>query len=423
MVKCNTASFFLAQLNPQKLDGCQTIGIRKMSAFAEQTCLKFCGIFHFSVVCQLRATLYSHFNCQYHSSPTMLLSEAADLLPGQQPPAVASTFTKKDTVAIRTQQLQFLRKQRKRPLHMAELMQEPGSGSCQSEDVDPVLQNYFCKSCQQVLPISAFYPSCLQRKVHSCKDCGKRKQVQSRGCQSGPSKSKPRWDEAMHMLERFRRRCAKLRTSPVEDTCASAMSAENGEEPGANMAEALDLISKTSMTGLRLGFDVKITRQLLQYWKYSSALHSLASSSKSTHSVVPEATNTPQPGSALKRQRCLAAPDEQSTASSTQLASAEPSAERRAETCTPDPVKADAEATPVSRVTAPTRRNAKTALTFILWNKSDTEYVQPWEVIPVTHAEAADFRNVPSYIRPRLIAPQLAAAVSTKLNELRLLCA
>jgi hypothetical protein len=111
-----------------------------------------------------------------------------------------------------------------------------------------------------------------------------------------------------------------------------------------------------------------------------------------------------------------------STASEAQLNSAEPSMPLRAHI---DERKLELQDTvPVAAsMRAPTRRNGKTALTLILWNKSDTECVQPWEVIPVTHAEAADFRNVPSYIRPRLIAPHLATTLSDKLNQLRLPCA
>lgn len=278
-----------------------------------------------------------------------------------------------------------------------------GDATDDDYDTAPVLECIYCKICKRVLAYDNFYPSCLKRKVHHCKGCQQDKQTQRRrNLAGGEPHQKLEKDEATYMFERFRRRCARQRTSRIEDDRSAAAVVEHGYEPGA-LSEELDLISETSMTKLQVAFNVKATRQLLKFWNHSSAL------SKTAHIVIPNGDVEPGYDAAevdcskpTKRRRMTKAvlADEQNVEAS--------------HGCLP--------LNPTKSQNLIAKKKSKTPLTLILWDKiRGTESVQPWEVIPVTHAEAVDFRNTPSHIRPKLIAPQWAAALAEKLNQLRLL--
>ncbi len=65
------------------------------------------------------------------------------------------------------------------------------------------------------------------------------------------------------------------------------------------------------------------------------------------------------------------------------------------------------------------RQELSAPLTFMFWKQSPCTAVQPWEVIPVTRKESTLFHNVPVSQRPQLISVELAAAVETRLYQLR----
>ncbi len=353
----------------------------------------------------------SHFNQLTVMLPSTAMSSSCQ----NHPVAAISLMTPAD--AVETTQTQPLHTQRKRTFQMVESAQIPLDLNTDGQgDDDPVLQLSYCKVCKQVLPFNAFYPSRLTRKVYHCKGCEKHKQTQRRGRQAGATKPKVEKDEATYVFARFWRRCATERTSVIEDERFAEALARSGEEPG-GIVEELDHISNTSMTKLQLAFDVKITRQLLSFWNHASALSSMvddASSAEAAEAAEPlvdveaESSNhAPVP----KRQRVA-------EAAVTLLPTTTKNVQLPLE---PGHLSSTAH-TGKSHSTKPgsPKKSSKKALCLILWNKArDTEAVQPWEVIPVTFAEAADFRNAPSYIRPRLIAPHVAAALADKLSQLR----
>ncbi len=184
------------------------------------------------------------------------------------------------------------RNTRKRTLHAQQsdyssTSNTHGNAADDNYDPDSILECFYCKVCKQVLTSNHFYPSCLKRKVYYCKRCEQYKQVQRRQRRTGDAPQKLDKDEAMYMFERFRRRCAKQRTSQIEDDRATEAVAENGYEPEA-LLEELDLISNSSMTKLQLAFNVKTTRQLLKFWNRSSAL------GKRAHSTMPDQDAEPK---------------------------------------------------------------------------------------------------------------------------------
>ncbi len=328
-----------------------------------------------------------------------------------------ATSSMKPVDAVEASQIQPLRTQRKRTFQMTESAQIPLDLNTDGQgDDDPVLQLSYCKVCKQVLPFNAFYPSRLTRKVYHCKGCKKHKQTQRRGCQAGDTRPKVEKDEATYVFARFRRRCATERTSVIEDERFVEALARSSEEPG-GIVEELDLISNTSMTKLQLAFDVKITRQLLSFWNHASALSSVvddvssAEAAEAVEPLVDREAESSNHAPAPKRQRIAEAAAMQLPATAKNVQLPLESSQQSSTVHT--------EARHCSK-TGFSKKGSKKALCLILWNKArDTEAVQPWEVIPVTCAEAADFRNAPSYIRPRLIAPHVAAALADKLSQLR----
>jgi hypothetical protein len=64
------------------------------------------------------------------------------------------------------------------------------------------------------------------------------------------------------------------------------------------------------------------------------------------------------------------------------------------------------------------RQRNSAPLTFVIWKQAKYTTVQPWDVIPVTRAESARFRNVPVCRRRMLISSELAAAVEARLYKL-----
>jgi len=341
----------------------------------------------------------------------MLSPDVADKLTDS---TTAPTITASDIATQRTKSDDLLQyKSRKR--HLPTSVSSDDSQAANDDDIVPILESIFCTVCKRVLDHDKFYPSCVRRKVHHCKECEQDKQAQRRRSHVGDATvQKNQKDDATLMLQRFRRRCAKERTSKIEDDCATQAAIENGYEPGA-LYEELDLISETSMTKLQVAFDVKTTRQLLKFWNHASAL------SKKAHSTIKNEVEDAEPSS-VTAEPSLSEPSKRRRM--TETATTQPSTV--AATCTQLPESSQQDATSPQQRSSPSSpkfpvaKSSKAHLTLILWNKAKgTDSVQPWEVIPVTLAEAGDFRNTPSYIRPKLIAPQLAAALSVRLNQFR----
>jgi hypothetical protein len=61
-------------------------------------------------------------------------------------------------------------------------------------------------------------------------------------------------------------------------------------------------------------------------------------------------------------------------------------------------------------------------LRWIVWAKSDLTPIKPWEVIPVTHAEASLFRSVPAMLRPKLVSDADALRIQQHLSQLEEVC-
>ena len=205
----------------------------------------------------------------------------------------------------------------------------------------PVEQKYYCTVCKEILPISAFYPSYMQRHLSWCKSCTRIKQVERKKKQvndalTHPASSRP--DHTRSMLERLRRRCSQ--------TCH------------------LEGLSKHHT----VGFDAKVARPLLAFWKWQTALQPLTESSDKVRHVIS--------GDSLRLgvKWSFSVPGYQ-------------------------------------------------PLRWIVWAKSDLTPIMPWEVIPVTHHEALLFRNVPIPLRSQLVSDtNVVQQIECRLQRLHEIC-
>lgn len=141
----------------------------------------------------------------------------------------------------------------------------PGPVEITVTDHDTSMQQYFCSSCQNVRPTSAFFPSYLERRVYMCKACSNKKLAATRTLRrQADLNATGQRDHAFHMVDRFRRRCASEFLPPNWNGHAG----------------------RTQQAGLRLSFGAKIARMLLKFWNNTSALqlHLQASPTKSHRS-------------------------------------------------------------------------------------------------------------------------------------------
>jgi hypothetical protein len=226
-------------------------------------------------------------------------------------------------------------------------------------------QKYYCTVCKEILPVSAFYPSYMQRHLSWCKSCARIKQVEQKkkkqvnAALTRPAPSPP--DHTRSMLERLRRQCSQ--------TCH------------------LEGLSKP----LLVGFDAKAARPLLAFWKWQTALQPTVESKDDvalTNVVSRDALSTSS--------SCI---DTLEPGSCNQVSSGLPASAKRSTSVT-----------------------FYEQLRWIVWTKSDLTLIMPWEVIPVTRKEALLFRNVPIALRSQLVSDNVVQQIERHLQRLRAIC-
>lgn len=267
-----------------------------------------------------------------------------------------------------------------------------------TESLTDGIQQHFCSECRKIQSASAFYPSYLERRKYTCKQCSYQRHHATQCKQL--HQLQPKSDEASNMVERFRRHCAKTYI-PSNWHGASGPS------------RMYSRFHPTTVTGLRLNFGAKIARMLLQFWQHKSALalddhigsidtrprrHELNSEQLATNEYIQTA-----PGSDTNK------------AFDTATAISTASTALKADTNLSDPGTAQEKSLRTSKA-------RRSPLVFLLWGKNDVWAVEPWQCIPVTRQEAAAFRKVPMSMRADLLLPELAIKVDQKLYELYLLC-
>lgn len=220
-------------------------------------------------------------------------------------------------------------------------------------------KRYYCTLCRKIMAISEFYPSYVQRRLACCKGCARIKQMEHSRKQAEAARAHlAKPDHARSMLERLRRRCS--------------------------LSSRLEGCNKP----LIVGFDVKVARLLLAIWKWQSALHceiemfeSSSELSSTDASVVPPKKNLSDNKKILSSQA-----DDKQTATIAQL------------------------------------RANNVPLRWIIWAKDDTTPIAPWELIPVTHKEALQFRNVPIAMRSQLVPQHIVHQITQRLQQVRDIC-
>jgi hypothetical protein len=241
-----------------------------------------------------------------------------------------------------------------------------GEKAAQAEETTPevIARKHYCTVCKEILPVSAFYPSYMQRHLACCKGCARAKQIEHKRKQSEAAQIRPaRSDHTRSMLEQLRRRCSQ------------SSHLEGCHKP------------------LLVGFDVKVARPLLAFWKWQSALHTEtfdSSGDVAAHASMasvgalathpPSCTETLEPGSCNRTDSSQCTSVKQSS-----ISCYEP-------------------------------------LRWIVWAKSDLSPIEPWEIIPVTHKEALQFRNVPVAMRCKLVSDDVVQQIGHHLQRLRAIC-
>jgi len=268
------------------------------------------------------------------------------------------------------------------------------STAAETVNVKRALYQFYCATCNQVQPADMFYPSFVQRRVYTCKQCSsqklkKRKEsTEQQLCRSptGPTADpaaaaghdRRESDDVQNMVQRFRRRCASQFVPQ-------------------HWHGALPIYRRRDRrhSGLRLGFGVKVARMMLRFWQHRSALQQDfltfaesealgAASNSAAHSMTSTLCSLPPP-------QCVRVPV---------------------------PVSSTANGSG-SRRSCVARR---TPLVFLLWSKTDAWPVQPWECIPVTRQEAAAFRKAPISMRADLLSTAFAARLQNRMHDLYQLC-
>ena len=208
-------------------------------------------------------------------------------------------------------------------------------------------QKHYCAVCKEILPTSSFYPSYMQRHFACCKECARAKQIEHKRKQAEIVKiSSARPDHTRSMLEQLRRRCSQ------------ASHLEGSHKP------------------LIVGFDVKVARPLLEFWKWQSALR-------------------------IETSRCrrgIAAHEALQHESYDRIDSSPSTSVPQSLTGTSEPLR------------------------WIVWAKNDLLPIEPWEVIPVTHKQALQFRNVPIAMRLQLLPIEVAQQIALHLQQLQAIC-
>jgi hypothetical protein len=201
-------------------------------------------------------------------------------------------------------------------------------------DAQPVDQKYYCTVCKHILSRSAFYPSYMQRHLSWCKSCARIKQT-----------------------EQKQKKKQKINDAIVADTCTVTKSCHTPTPPDHTRSMLERLRRGCSQTShleglsrhLTVGFDAKVARPLLAFWKWQTALKpAIETCDKDAHMHVIS-------GETRGVKMSLSVPGYEE-------------------------------------------------LKWIVWAKSDLTPIKPWEVIPVTHAEASLFRNVPVPLRSQLVS-------------------
>ena len=206
-------------------------------------------------------------------------------------------------------------------------------------------QKHYCAVCKEILPASSFYPSYMQRHLACCKECARAKQIEHKRRQAEIVKIHPtRPDHTRSMLEQLRRRCSQ------------SSHLEGSHKP------------------LIVGFDVKVARPLLAFWKWQSALRIETSRCRR------------RTAAALESESCDRIDNSLSTSA-------------------PQPLTGSSE-----------------PLRWIVWAKNDLLPIEPWEVIPVTHMQALQFRNVPIAMRLRLLPNEMVQQIALRLEQLQVIC-
>jgi hypothetical protein len=185
----------------------------------------------------------------------------------------------------------------------------------------------WCKSCARVKQTEQ-----KQKKKQKIAEASAAASVDSAGPRPAPTPP----DRTRAMLERLRRGCSQTRH--------------------------LEGLSKH----LTVGFDAKVARPLLAFWKWQTALKPAAETPDKVAHVI--------------------------------------SGETRGVNWS---------------FSAPGYEELK----WIVWGKSDLTPIKPWEVIPVTHDEASLFRNVPVPVRSKLVSDiNVVQQIEQRLLQLQDIC-
>lgn len=219
-----------------------------------------------------------------------------------------------------------------------------------------------CTRCHTVKPSNDFYQSCLARKAFYCKCCSaKRSKVTRTANQNAQVEihAQPSTDEQ------------QLPSPAVAATVAPPQRRKSAADIALRLLNQLRrkchqpsrllqrVQGRTAEQRCTIAFDVKVTRSLLEFWEHRSAIPHAAAS-------PPSATDT-----------------------------------------------ADIAHAPS------TTRIMQDDLELLVWGAPSERVIEPWHVIPVTHAQARRLRLVPATLRPCMLSPQAVALIQQRLADLK----
>lgn len=221
-----------------------------------------------------------------------------------------------------------------------------------------------CTVCHAIKPVASFYPSNIRRSAFYCKDC---------------SKTKMKMNSKLH-----------LNSLAVPLVAVKQKQTVWRKDTALKMLDRLRrMCARPATCGLRrvvlqpisLGFDGKIARKLLEWWQQKSALSSPVmnddTSDVATRTIVTSSTS--------------------SVVAASELDSAVEIVDRE----------------------HPYHHEPDMQLRFIPWQKIDALPLQPWEVIPVTRAQARRLTAIPKHLWKDCLDPTIVDCINNRLEELK----